>query len=162
MSRWAAVLPAALIVWACASPLRIGSASPPPATQIEPPAIAPLHPAETRAEPGSPPAHWIEASRVPQFRKCAACHRVERGAPNGIGPNLYDVFGRPAATRPGYRYSTALSQSGLVWDQASLDRWLAGPRNLVPGTKMVFSGLRDPEERKAVIAFLRLRSAARP
>jgi cytochrome c len=113
-------------------------------------------------EPGPTAPDWIEASRVPEFRKCAACHRVERGAPNGTGPNLYDVFGRPAATRPGYKYSPALSQSGLVWDQATLDRWLAGPRTLVPGTKMVFSGLRNPEERKAVIAFLRLRSAARP
>lgn len=159
MSKRAGVLSAALLASACAAPRTDEPPAPPspPILRFEgpgPPAPAP---------PPEPPPAWIAASRVPEFRKCANCHRVEKGAANGLGPNLYDVFARPAGTsQPDYLYSPALAESRLVWDFATLDRWLAKPRALVPGTKMAFPGLSDAEERKAVIAFLRLRSAARP
>lgn len=152
------LLTAALLASACASSLAEDEAAPslPAIVAFDLPSPPPS-PAPT------PPPAWIAASRVPEFRKCANCHSVEKGAPNGLGPNLYDVFARPAATsQPDYRYSPALKESAFVWDFATLDRWLAKPRALVPGTKMAFPGLSDPEERKAVIAFLRLRSAARP
>ena len=109
-----------------------------------------------------PPPGWIAGSRVPEFAKCAACHNAEQGGRNGLGPNLFGAFGAAAGSKPDFRYSQAIRDSGLVWDFATLDRFLQNPRATVPGTKMVFAGLRKPEERKAVIAFLRIRSPATP
>ena len=118
--------------------------------------------AEARApEPPDPPPAWIAASRVPAFARCAACHNAEQGLPNGLGPNLFGAYGAPAASKPDYFYSPALRSSDLVWDFATLDRFLENPRAIVPDTKMIFAGLKKPEDRKAVIAFLKLRSAAR-
>jgi cytochrome c len=141
--RLGALLAMVLLAPASASAPR-GDAAPPPLLAIVPP------PRST-------------ATRAPEFRKCAACHNIEKGAPNGLGPNLYGVFARPAATaQPRYAYSPQLRASGRVWDFATLDRWLAEPRAVVPGTRMTFGGLKNPEERKAVIAFLRRQSASRP
>ena len=162
MKRGASLLPLALLAVACASAPPRDPPPPPAMVRVEPPTIVSVTPTIVVDRPPPPLPEWIAATRVPEFRKCGACHLIERGAPHGAGPNLYDVFGRPAASQPNYRHSPALHQSGLVWDYATLDRWLAGPRTHVPGTKMTFSGLRNPEERKAIIAFLRLRSAARP
>lgn len=109
---------------------------------------------------GGPPTG---ATSAPEFGKCAACHNITEGGRNGIGPNLYGVFGRPAASaRPDYTYSPALRDSGLTWDSATLDRFLENPRAVVPGTKMTFAGIRDPEKREAVIALLRSSPEARP
>ena len=87
------------------------------------------------------------------FMKCAACHTLTPGI-NGLGPSLAGIYGKPAATREGYRYSDELSHSGLVWDAATLDSFLAAPKERVPGTKMLFRGLSDPAERAQVIALI--------
>ncbi|WP_406701372.1 c-type cytochrome [Sphingomonas canadensis] len=84
-----------------------------------------------------------------------ACHTSGKDAPNGIGPNLWGVFGARAGARPGYRSSDALASSGLTWDRATLDRWLRGPIQFVPGSRMPMRGLADPGDRRAVIAYLR-------
>ena len=87
------------------------------------------------------------------FKKCAACHTLTLGI-NGLGPSLAGIYGKPAAMREGYRYSDELSQSGLVWDAATLDAFLAAPKQRVPGTKMPFRGLSDPADRAQVIALI--------
>lgn len=87
------------------------------------------------------------------FAKCAACHALTTGT-HGIGPSLKGVYGRPAARAPGYRYSTALTQAGLVWDAATLDAFLTRPSEHVPGNKMTFAGLRDPAQRAQIIALM--------
>ncbi len=98
-----------------------------------------------QAAPGDRPA---------AFSRCATCHQIAPGR-NGVGPSLAGVYGGPAAHEPTYAYSKAMRASGLVWDDATLDAYLANPRALVPGTKMVFPGVRDPAERAAIIAYLK-------
>ncbi|NBR31501.1 MAG: cytochrome c family protein [Sphingomonadaceae bacterium] len=89
------------------------------------------------------------------FQRCAACHSVDANAPNRFGPNLRGVVGRKAASLPGYNYSAALKAQKFTWTEAQLDKWLKGPRTLVPGTNMPFTGLSDAGERRAVIAYLK-------
>ena len=99
------------------------------------------------------PREYPEREIDPVFARCAACHTIDSNI-SGIGPPLAGVYGRAAASVPNYRYSEGLSASGLVWDAATLDRWLAGPQHMVPDTKMLFRGLTDPLDRAMVIAYL--------
>ncbi len=88
------------------------------------------------------------------FLQCQACHAVQPGAPALVGPDLAGVYGRKAGSLPGYDYSTALKNSGIVWTADRLDAWLTDPSALVPGTKMAFAGLASPVLRADVIAYL--------
>jgi cytochrome c len=87
---------------------------------------------------------------------CAACHKLEAGEGTLIGPNLHDVFGRPAGAVADFTYSRALQESGLVWTPVSLEAWLTDPTGFVAGTTMAFSGYRSPEDRRDLIAYLLL------
>lgn len=92
------------------------------------------------------------------FRACAACHSLEPDR-NMTGPSLAGLWGRTAGSLPSfYRYSPALRQSGIVWNDASLDRWLADPAGMVPENRMTFPGINDDQARADLIAFLRLAS----
>jgi cytochrome c len=71
-----------------------------------------------------------------------------------VGPNLFGVFGREAASSAGFVYSTALRNSNLVWSPAALDAWLVNPAQFLPGNRMPFAGIRDTEERNSLIAYL--------
>lgn len=87
------------------------------------------------------------------YAQCISCHSVKPGV-NGVGPSLHGIVGRKAASVVGYAYSDPLKNAGLTWDDASLDKWLAAPMTMVPGTKMVFPGMTDAARRKAVIDYL--------
>ena len=88
------------------------------------------------------------------FRRCVACHTVEKGGSNGIGPNLHGVVGAPVAAKPDFSYSGAMKAKGGVWDEAALDAYLKAPMKDVPGTRMAFAGVIDETDRKALILFL--------
>ena len=90
------------------------------------------------------------------FYLCRACHTIAPGALAMTGPNLHDAWGAAAGRRPGFTYSAALQATGWTWDAQRLDHWLTDPQAAVPGTRMTFTGLRDPADRRDVIAFLRL------
>lgn len=89
------------------------------------------------------------------FIVCRACHQIGPTAKNAVGPVLNGVVGRPAGTFPGFNYSTANKDSGLTWDEATLQKYLADPQAVVKGTKMIFPGIKDPAKVNDVIAFLK-------
>lgn len=92
------------------------------------------------------------------FLRCKACHTVNKGAPNRLGPNLWNTIGRDKASVPGFRYSPALQKLSGDWDYAALSAFLENPSRYAPGTRMVFPGLKDSAQRAAVIAYLRLQA----
>lgn len=88
------------------------------------------------------------------FMICRACHEVGPGAKNAVGPVLNGVVGRKAGIYPGYEYSQANKGSGITWTVPMLEKYLASPQAVVPHTKMIFPGLKNPQQVKDVIAFL--------
>ena len=89
-------------------------------------------------------------------KKCSACHDVKDGGPHKIGPNLWDIVGKPIASREGFAYSEALTAlSDKTWNFETLDAYLTKPKAFAPGTKMSFAGLRKPEDRAALLRYLR-------
>jgi len=85
---------------------------------------------------------------------CAECHTLKEGR-NKKGPSVYAVVGRKAATIGDYEYSDAIRSSNIVWDDATLDAYLLNPNKVVPGGKMKYEGLKDPEKRRNVIRYLK-------
>ncbi len=93
--------------------------------------------------------------------QCRACHTLGAAEPDKVGPNLHGILGaRAASRRPDFAYSPALKRSGVVWNEETLDRWIENPEEVIPGTRMAYAGLSDPERRRALIAFIA--SATRP
>ncbi|MEO5367216.1 MAG: cytochrome c family protein [Magnetococcus sp. WYHC-3] len=115
-----------------------------------------LQPSVAVTPPGGPVAvpGGDSARGATLFRRCAACHPATEGAPAKTGPNLYGILGRPAANMPGFNYSPALRDAGLLWTVANLGDYLADPRRFVPGVRSEFPGLPSLQDRSDVIAFL--------
>jgi len=89
------------------------------------------------------------------FTRCQLCHSANKGGGNGVGPNLFGVVGRKAASLPNFYYSPALKNSNIVWTEDMLKKWVAGPQKLVPGTRMAFAGLTSRKDAEDVVAFLK-------
>ena len=92
------------------------------------------------------------------FKRCMACHTIDKGGSNGIGPNLHGVVGRAVASHEGFSYSGAMKAKGGVWDEAALDHFLTAPMKALPGTRMAFAGIGDAADRKALILYLKAQS----
>jgi cytochrome c len=88
------------------------------------------------------------------FNSCRACHSIEPGQ-NKLGPSLASIVGREAGTVEAYAYSPAMQKTGIAWTPENLDKFLENPRGFVPGTKMVFVGVKKPTDRENLIAYLR-------
>ncbi len=97
------------------------------------------------------------------FRKCAVCHTVDPEKPSGAGPNLHGVVGRTTGTLEGFKYSDTMveaGEAGHVWTPEELDKYLENPKEALPGNKMLFAGLKKPEDRADVIAYLETQSGS--
>jgi len=88
------------------------------------------------------------------FARCAICHNVEKDGGNGVGPNLFGIMGRKAASVDGFNYSGPMKASGIVWNDDKLSQWVAGPAKMVPGTKMAFAGITSKGQIADVVAYL--------
>jgi cytochrome c len=88
------------------------------------------------------------------FNQCKACHVTAKGQ-NRVGPSLHAVVGRKSGSVAGFNYSKANKESNVTWDEATLFKYLEAPMKFMPGTKMAFGGLKKPEDRANVIAYLK-------
>ena len=89
------------------------------------------------------------------FTQCRACHQVGENAKNAVGPVLNGLFGRKAGTIEGYNYSPANKNSGITWDEATFKEYIQNPRAKIPGTKMVYAGLKDEQRINDLVAYLK-------
>lgn len=88
------------------------------------------------------------------FAPCKACHQVGDNAKNAVGPTLNGLFGRKAGQVEGYSYSAANKNSGLTWDEATFTDYIKDPKAKIPGTKMIYAGLKDEQKIKDLVAYL--------
>lgn len=91
------------------------------------------------------------------YNKCKACHTLDAGK-NRIGPSLHGIMGRAAGTVDGFKYSSAMTESGITWDEESLSKYLEDPKGFIPGNKMAFPGLKKEDDREDVIAYIKANS----
>jgi cytochrome c len=88
------------------------------------------------------------------FARCAVCHNVEKDGGNGVGPNLFGIVGRKAASVEGFNYSAPMKASGIVWNEDNLAKWASGPAKMVPGTKMAFGGIAQKSQIADLVEYL--------
>jgi cytochrome c len=88
------------------------------------------------------------------FTRCAACHAVNKGGLNGLGPNLFAVVGRKAGAKSDFGYSGAMKNAGFAWTPQKLDAYIAHPAAVVPGNRMAFAGIPNAKDRADLIAYL--------
>jgi cytochrome c len=99
-----------------------------------------------------PPSAPDQSRGALLFQTCSACHSV---LGDGVGPNLYGIYGKRAGTQPGFKYSSALSQSGLTWDEPTLRAFVTNPQALVKGTLMTFPGYSSPADVNSVVEYIK-------
>jgi cytochrome c len=86
--------------------------------------------------------------------RCAACHTFKKGEPNGVGPNQYGIVGRKMAAEAGFNYSDPIKNKGGSWGFQEISEFLTSPQKFIPGTRMAYAGMKKPEERAALIAYI--------
>ena len=135
------------------------AASPPPAAQPT------LTDAQKKALVAQLPAAYQAAdlsNGEAKFALCRSCHTTSPGGDDMTGPNLSGVFGRKAGSKASFTYSDDMKNAGWTWDADRINTWITNPKAVLPGTKMTFIGLPDANDRRDVIAFLKVQTSSAP
>lgn len=117
---------------------------------------APETKAPTSQAPVKPAVQMTPVQRGAKlYSRCRACHTLEQGGANKVGPNLWNIYGSKTASKEGFAYSKAMKAANIVWDETTMDGYLKKPGTYMPGNKMTFIGLKKQEDRDAIQAYLK-------
>lgn len=130
---------------AAPGPIASATATPTPTPSASAKPVPTPTPTPVKVAAAAPPASWA---------RCAVCHDATKGGADKLGPNLWGTYGAKAA-QGSFAFSEPLKNSGLVFDEATLHKWLENPRALVPGNRMSFPGLKDAAKRQEIIDYLK-------